>query len=778
MSRRIAKRGREDDVAGQDGYDPATGTVNRRTIRNGCLLFVLAAASAFAGAARGADEEWSQCGPGFRMPARPVSETKSGDDPEAIDLSADDGELVEGGVSVLTGNVQVDRGARQLQTDRLTYTADDGTFDARGNVRFWDEGLYVTGGQARAENAMAEITVESDPSYMIEDRHGHGEAARITLSGGQRIIANDATYTTCNPGDADWRITASHVELDHAEETGAVRNMWLEFMGQRVFYMPWMSFPLGDRRKTGFLAPTYGIGGSRGVELTTPYYFNLASNRDATLTARTMSERGVQAIGELRFLSRTYGSGRVEAQLLPSDAKFGDDRAAFGFTHRHRWSSRWSTDTRIEWASDAEYFEDLGTDLAQSSRTHLPRRFDTRYRGDGWNALFRFQDFLTLDRTVSPMDRPYATLPQLLVRTTFPERNRALNFGATAELAYFEQRERTTGVRMDLRPSVAWPFRTSGAFVVPKATLHFTQYALDRAEDDAYMEDAPSRWIPSFSLDGGVFLERPVTFRGRRLTHTIEPRLYYLHVPFRRQDDLPVFDTGRFSFDFAQLFREDRFSGGDRLGDADQVALALTSRLLDDRGGELARAGVGQIRYFRDRRVTLDATEGPETARSSDVVAEVEARLARRWRIRAGFQYDAGAGRTARNTFGVRYRPDERRVVNATYRRVRDAGPEEAVEQADLSFAWPIGRDWRAVGRWNFALNEEENRTLEAFGGLEYESCCWGIRLVARRFLSGGRDGYSNGIFLQLELKGLTGVGHDADVFLERSIPGYEDEFR
>ena len=331
---------------------------------------------------------------------------------------------------------------------------------------------------------------------------------------------------------------------------------------------------------------------------------------------------------------------------------------------------------------------------------------------------------------------------------------------------------------MDLRPSVAWPLRTSSAFVVPKVALHFTQYALDRAEDDAYMEDAPSRWTPSFSLDGGVFLERPLTLRGRSLTHTIEPRLYYLHVPFRRQDDLPVFDTSRFSFNFAQLFREDRFSGRDRLGDADQVALALTSRLLDDRGGELARASVGQIRYFRDRRVTLDATEGPETARSSDVVAEVEARLARRWRVRTGFQYDAGTGRTARNTFSVRYRPDERRVVNATYRRVRDAGPEEAVEQADLSFAWPIGRDWRAVGRWNFALNEEENRTLEAFGGLEYESCCWGIRLVARRFLSGSSDSYSNGIFLQLELKGLTGVGHDADAFLERSIPGYEDEFR
>ena len=216
---------------------------------------------------------------------------------------------------------------------------------------------------------------------------------------------------------ADWRITASRVEFDRTKDAGTARNAWLEFKGQRVFYLPWISFPLSSQRKSGFLAPTYGTDRSGGVEVTAPYYFNLAPNYDATLTARAMRERGVQAQGEFRFVSRAYGSGQVAAHYLPFDAKFDDDRTAFDLAHQHRWSDRWSTDTRFEWVSDAEYLEDLGASLSQSSRTHLPRRFDARYRGDGWGALVRFQEFLTVDRTILAQNRPYARLPQILVQT-------------------------------------------------------------------------------------------------------------------------------------------------------------------------------------------------------------------------------------------------------------------------------------------------------------------------------------------------------------------------
>ena len=749
-------------------------------------LLASAVLAVFASAALGADDGAAQCGPGFKAPERPAAETTEPDaDPGTIRLSADAADVAEDGASRLSGNVRVEQGERLLASDELVYHQSGQVIEATGNVRFWGDGVYVAGDRARAEIENESIAIEPATAFMIEGQQGHGEASGIRTVGTNRMTANDVTYTTCDPGDsgdADWRITASRVEFDRAGDTGLAHDTWFELGGRRVFYLPWISFPLSSQRKSGFLTPTWGAGRAGSVEVTTPYYFNLAPNRDATLAARAMSDRGVQAQGELRYLSRSWGFGRLAAEFLPHDAELDDDRTAFDLAHRHEWSDRWSTDARLEWVSDPEYLQDLGADLSQTSRIHLPRRFDASYRGDDWDALVRIEDFQTLDRTILPHDRPYARLPQVLLRTNAPERSRALNFSATAELAYFDQRSLTTGARMDLRPSLTYPIRGAGAFVTPRAALHFTRYNLDRTEAEASLDEEPERLVPSLSLDGGVFFERPVALDSRSLTHTIEPRLYYLLVPYSRQDDLPNFDTSRPSFSFDHLFRENRFSGGDRMGDASQLTLAVTSRLLDERGGELARASLGQIRYFRDRRVVLDEGDAPETAGFSDFVAELEARPARKWRLRASLQYDTDASRTDKNAVHVRYQQDRRSVVNAAYRHVRDMDPKEAIEQADLSFAWPIGSHWRAIGRWSFALDEDTERTLEAFGGLAYESCCLAFRAVARRFLSnaGGSDDenrYSNGLFLQLELKGLTGSGSRPDALFTRGIPGYENEF-
>ena len=750
------------------------------------LLLAFAIPAVFAGAAAGADDDWLLCGPGFRLPERPALEAaEPGADPGTIHVSADEAELVEEGASKLTGNVVVQRNSQQLRSDEVVYDQSAEVIEARGDVRFWDEGVFVASDSARAEIGRDVVAFTPESSFMIEGAHAHGDAAEIRAFGDERVVASDVSYTTCNPGDADWRITAREVELDRVEDVGTARGASLEFMGARVLYLPWISFPLSSKRKSGFLAPSFGTSSSSGAEVAVPYYFNLAPNRDATLTARTMSDRGVQAQGELRFLSRAWGSGRLAAEHLPHDSKFDGDRTALDLVHRHRWTDRWSTDARFEWVSDKGYLEALGASLSQSSRSHLPRRLDAAYRGNGWDALVRFQDFMTLDRAIEPEDRPYAQLPRLAVRTSRPERNRAPNLGLEAELAYFDQDGRTTGTRTDLQPFVTFPSYSAGAFFRPKAALHVTGYHLNRTDEEeaAGLDDDPARVLPSVSLDSGLFLERPVTFSGRSLTHTIEPRLHYLLVPYERQDDLPRFDAVRPAFGFAHLFRENRFFGGDRIGDANQMTLALTSRLLDERGGERVRASIGQVRYFRDRKVTLDAGDAPDTSRSSDLVAELEARPARDWRLGAGVQYDTGDDRTEKNVLNARYQPGPRSVVNVGYRFLRDTGvPGRTIEQADLSLAWPLGTSWRAVGRWSYALNDDSNRTLEAFGGLEYDSCCMGFRAVVRRVRRGdladdGDDGYSNAIYLQMELKGLTGVGDSAEALITRDIPGYENEF-
>ncbi len=277
-----------------------------------------------------------------------------------------------------------------------------------------------------------------------------------------------------------------------------------------------------------------------------------------------------------------------------------------------------------------------------------------------------------------------------------------------------------------------------------------------------------TRTIPTASLDAGMFFERDWSIGDRGFLQTLEPRLFYLYVPFKNQDDLPIFDTGNFDFAFSQLFRENRFTGADRIGDANQLSIAVTSRLIaSGTGQEYLRLDIGQIRYFRDREVTLPNVP-VETSNASPLVLDLTATIARQWRFFTGTQWDIGEGRIERNNTGLRYQPDPLRVVNLSYNF-----SSNNFEQTDVSMAWPIVKDWRFVGRWAYSLQQGE--TVEAFGGVEYESCCWAFRTVIRRYLSGTQT--TNAFFFQLEFKGLTGFGGGTVDFLERSIPGYENDF-
>jgi LPS-assembly protein len=652
-----------------------------------------------------------------------------------------------------------DRGAERLE--------------ATGNVRFWDEGLFLTGQRAEHE-FQTEVTRVEGATFTILDAHGHGSAETARLTGRDLFRARGATYTTCDPGNESWVLEADSIRLDRVEDVGVGRNVWVKFHSVPIFYSPYLTFPLSDARKTGFLAPKLRVSDSTGLELTTPYYLNLAPNRDATIAARGMSDRGIQFQGEYRYLM-PWGAGEVAAEYLPHDRQIGDDRAAVRFAHEGEFAPRLSTDLDVAWVSDDDYLEDLGTNLGVSRRRFLQRRGALLYTGRRWWLRGRLQDYQTIDETIAPLDRPYERLPQILAQTNFIEHNRRLNPAVRAEFVSFERSDGVTGTRIDLRPSVSFPMRSAGAFLVPRAAVRYTAYDLDDTPPGA--DDSPSRLLPVFSADAGLLFERDVTLGGRGMVQTLEPRVYYLAIPYEDQSDLPVFDTGGYTFSFAQLFRDDRFNGADRLGDANQVSLALTSRLLAGSSGrELVRASLGQIRYLRDRKVTLPG-EARETDRESDLVGELTASPTAHWRALAGFQWSTSDERTDRSTLAIRYQPDARRVINAAYRFVREspASSEDSVEQADISFAWPLVRNWRAVGRWNYAL--ADGTTLESFAGLEYESCCWALRTVLRRYLSNDEGEHTNAVFVQLELKGLTGVGRRTVSFLERSIPGYENEF-
>lgn len=735
----------------------------------GIALLVLSIGLAYLPrAARAA--QYSQCGPGFAIPAVPNMPNPSSI-LGAIDIESDDAQLNDTGRSILRGNVLVRRDTTILSSDEVHYTVEgqSESVDAIGSLQVWDQGAYLTGsrGQMVMNN---EITIIENSTFRFPEAHAHGSATRVQLSGNDLIKANEVRYSTCNPDDEQWFLEAERLRLDKSDDQGTARNVWVTFKGVPIFFSPYLSFPLSDARKSGFLAPNAGVTSSTGVEATVPYYFNIAPNMDATVGLRTMAERGIQLQGEFRYLFG-WGQGSFTSEVMANDNKTDDSRIGVSLEHYSQLTSRWRTDLTFDWVSDSEYFEDLGTSLAVSSQSFLEQRADLSYSGDNFYLLTRAQHYQTVDSDLPGTSRPYGRLPQIYLATGFHERNLRLNVNTTAEVVHFDRRDSVTGVRWDLRPNVTFPYRTASGFIVPKAILRYTGYSL--SNEPRTQDDAPSRLVPSFSIDSGLFFDRPFSFGARQLTQTLEPRLYYLFTPFDRQDDLPVFDTGEFTFSFAQLFRDDRFSGADRLSDANQLTMAVTSRFLDQASGaELGRISLGQIRYFRDRKVTLPGSR-VDTSSSSDFVAEVVANLDERWRVSAGTQWDSDANQSDRNVVAVRYQPDERRVLNVHYRFVRDA-VDQSVEQTDVSFAWPVSRYWRAVGRWNYSL--EDNQTVGVFSGFEYESCCWGLRVVGRRYLIGNNGEYNSGIFVQFVLKGLTSVGN-ATEFLGRSVPGYRNEF-
>jgi LPS-assembly protein len=727
-----------------------------------CLLLLFAAPARPWADTGGRD--WLLCGEGLQLPARPAVE-ESVEDPEETHVSADEAELIAEGTSTLRGNVHILRGPRQVLADKVLYDEPSASMDAQGKVRLWDEGVYLTGDRARM-NMVADEAILNESSFTLLDSHARGEAKKIIVTGSDLLHVEGARYTTCNPGQEDWLLEADEINLNRATDVGTARNVVVKFMDTPVFYSPYLTFPLSDKRKTGFLLPSYGNSRDRGFEITVPYYWNIAPYMDATVSARGMSKRGVMAGGEFRYLTRR-GGGELGVEYLPDDDKFGDDRAAFSFHHSGSFAPYWSTEVSLNHVTDKQYFEDLGTDLAIASTRHLERRLDLNYARGDWSATGRVHTYQTIDKTIEAIDRPYKRLPQIRVSKTLRERNRQLNLGFQSEFVHFDRSSGVTGTRLDLRPTVSFPLRTASTFVIPRVSVRHTRYDLDN--NPAGITSGRDRTIPTFSLDSGLFLERNLSFKGKEYVHTLEPRLFYLAIPYEGQDDLPVFDTGSYTFSFAQLFRDDRFSGADRVGDAHQLTAALTTRVMEPGSGdELLRASVGQIRHFRNRRVTLPG-EPRESRRSSDLVAEIAGKFAGAWRGTAGMQWNTREERTDRGTVAVRYQPDARRVVNASYRFVRGA-----VEQTDLSFSWPFANQWNAVGRYNHSLRA--NKMLEGFLGFEYDSCCWAIRAVGRRYLTNTDGDFSNALFLQLELKGLTGIGRKTGEFLRQSIPGYHSE--
>ena len=726
---------------------------------------------------------WPLCPSSLPVPERPLVDVPLA--PGEVHITADEADLEEFGISNLRGNAEITRDSQQVSAESITYDQPKETADLEGDVEYWDNDIYLAG-----EKGSVDFTKDSGQfehaRYMVKSNRGRGEAGTIYHEYPVRSELSDVDYSTCDPEDNFWKLSADEIILDHEEERGVGKNVVLRIKDVPVLYTPYLNFPLSKKRKTGFLFPHLGTTNRNGYEMQTPFYWNIAPEMDATLTPRILSDSGLMMMGQFRYLL-PRGQGQFNGEFLPSDNEFNDeDRSLFGFVHNQQYADTGRLFLTYNRVSDKQYFEDFGSSINISSIRYLERRAETSYRGRLWNVLARVQDYQTVDSSIPVTSRPYKRLPQLRFNAHSPNRNNSLNFDLGSEFSYFERGDNdvfindVNGSRVDLFPSVSFPMYSASTFLIPKTGFRFTQYSLSDTGPD--FKSSPSRALPMASLDTGVFFERDTNIFGSSFLQTLEPRLFYLFIPFEDQDDLPVFDTSLYDFSFDSLFREDRFTGADRMGDANQVTLALTSRLIDqDTGIEAGYVSLGQIYYFRDLEVTLPGDPDKDEG-SSSFVAEVGTSIIDDLRLRGTVQWDPHNNRTEKVVAMAQYQPEANKIINAGYRvrRIFDRSVStlqafDNIEQTELSFVWPITHKWNVLGRWNYAL--PESKTLDVFAGVEYDSCCWAFRTVARRFLTDVNGDYNTGIFFQIELKGLAGIGQSTEDFLSENIRGYQSAF-
>ncbi|MGB5834270.1 MAG: LPS assembly protein LptD [Thiohalocapsa sp.] len=714
---------------------------------------------------------WDYCGP--RPPyveAAPTSES-TGDN--AVELDA-------GGVSYrqntqiidAVGGVTLARGGQRIDADSISYDRRSGDVFTSGETYLEYPGLRIIGDDA-------EFNLESDTGRIDNPRYRlsgpinlRGRAGIAHIDSPKVTRYENLTYTSCPPGSNAWALRAGKLRLDQDSGRGIAKNARLRILGIPVLYTPYIDFPIDDRRKSGFLIPSFGTSDDNGFELITPYYWNIAPNLDATFFPRYMSERGLMLGGEFRYLSR-WDRGEVTAEVMPSDKQFEDGgaRGALNIEQEGLFFRRLRTRIDYSRVSDDQYLEDLGNSIDTTSTRRLRQRGDVTYYGRGWSFLTSVQAFQNLDRTSDPGSRPYERLPQLLLRINPRTLGPGLVAGVEAEYDYFDHESKVHGQRFAMLPAVSWPVRRSFGHLIPSANLHLASYSL--SEQAADQPTDPGHAIPSFDLDGRLILERDASWFGEDALQTLEPRLFYLYTPYVDQDDTPVFDSSELTFSFSNLFRSNRFTGRDRIGDANQVTAALTSRMLRAASGEeLFRLSLGQIYYFADRRVQINGPE--ETADQSPYTGELTANLFEHWYGRASFEWDPelDEDQLRRRTLQLEYRDPENRLLNLAYRADDSVDLDNRYEDTDMSFRLPLGQRVEVVGRWLYSVLHGE--TMDAFAGIEYGKCCWRVRLLGRHFKRRPDDIASTSVMLQLELAGLGAIGNPVGKFLEEEIYGYE----
>jgi len=741
--------------------------------------------------------DWSQCPVIDAVPAFADAPPANGSAAERDGMPTDvDGDAVVGvdGQEVnVTGNVVLRRGDQFLGTDQLEYSQETNTYVAIGNVRYQDEGLRLIADRFEGNQNTESYTVKN-VRYQLLERRGHGTSERVEMQREHGRLYQ-STYTTCPVSEQIWKLRASRIDVNTDSGMGVARGARFRIGKVPVLYVPWFAFPIDDRRASGLLYPRISRSGRNGIDWSQPVYLNLAPNYDLTLIPRLMGKRGLQLGSEFRYLHQR-GNGRVEFEYLGSDKltarereleisdgireenRRHSDRIRFSYAGRQRLARGWQARSNLSWISDPRYVEDFSNNLADNSGTYLRSTMGLYGRGLWWNASLSADYYLLTDYLRAQTSLPYHRLPRVVFNWQKPL---GRNFIASVDsnLTRFQHTDDAVrsstrvsgGTRLDLKPSLSMPLEGASWFVTPALAWRYSAWQLDEPLV-AGGEKRPDRSLPIGSIDAGLFFERNIRFRNSTYLNTLEPRLFYLNAPYRDQSNIPLFDTTPLSFSWGQLFRDNRYSGGDRQADAHQITLGLTTRLLrEDDGREKLSVSIGQIHYLDDSRV-LVGNELPVDQGRSAWVAESTYAVNDRWTIRAGYQWNPTSRRDDLVSIRNRYLIGERGIVNLSYRyRRHPTSGNDLIEQVDFSFLYPINQTWSLVGRSYYSLLDHS--MLESIAGVQWENCCMAARFISRRYVRNFKGDINTGFQLEIEFKGLGSAGPHAQNRLRQAIIGY-----
>jgi len=698
------------------------------------------------------------------------------------EISADFTRSSNDGITSLDGNVVIERHLLRVSADHAHYDKQQNLLNVSGNVHIDTETLSLDADSGTVN--MNSTDEDNDTKghftnikFFMPDSNMKGKAETISASDrdnkNKTSVLNNASITTCDLLDPDWFISADTITLDHIDEYGSAEDMVIRFKDIPFMYVPYMEFPTSNKRRSGFLFPEFSTSSSRGIELATPWYWNIASNHDAVLTPHYMEKRGFSLDSDYRYLTKST-NGELKGSYVPNDDITKEHRYQVEYNQHSKLSKNLYFDVNYLDISDSDYYNDFANSINNTSQTHINRSASLRYDINNWHMRALVQDIKTIDETAPISEDPYERLPQLTLNGDTKVFKTPLLFTLDSELVDFthEDESFTTGTRLIVRPGFQLPLSGASWFFNPAVKFSYAQYDLD-PNSSGGATSVDNRNLPVSSIDTGLFFDRNL---DNGLQHTLEPRLYYLNVPFQDQSDTPLFDTSTPDFSVSQLFRDNRFIGGDRVGDTNQLTLALTSRIINpNTGDELLRASIGQIYYFEDRKVSLDGSI--DTTSQSDIIAELDTHWGR-WQSNIDLQLDINNNKLSKENYFLHYKSDARHLFNIGYRkRLIDNSTDIDIEQTDTSFVYAINREYSAVARWNYSLKDSKN--IDSIIGMAYDSCCWSIQLLGQRRLKNSTtdvDSYDNSILIQFVFKGLGSLsGSTARSTLEQSIYGYTD---